>query len=102
MVAAAAGADDGATAVRVGDLRHDDGGGGEGRRRARLSESEREIVSEGAVTAIKTFFTECPRSSTRQRFFLIIKNTLPSARSRSLGKVRCAKCPLTSTRHRLF
>jgi hypothetical protein len=41
------------------------------RRRAseRVSESEREIVSEGAVTAVKTFFAECPRSDTRQIFF---------------------------------
>jgi hypothetical protein len=47
-------------------------------------------------------FAECPRSSTRQRFFLILKCTLPSALDPALGKGFFAECPLGDTRQRLF
>jgi hypothetical protein len=48
------------------------------------------------------FFAECPWSSTRQRFFLILKYALPSARSGALGKDDFAECPLGGTRQIYF
>jgi hypothetical protein len=48
------------------------------------------------------FFAECPWSGTRQRFFLILKYALPSARSGALGKDDCVECPLGDTRQIYF
>jgi hypothetical protein len=48
------------------------------------------------------FFAECPWSGTRQRFFLILKYALPSARSGAFGKDDFAECPLGGTRQIYF
>jgi hypothetical protein len=42
------------------------------------------------------------RAGTRQRFFLILKYTLPNAPDPALGKSFFAECPLADTRQRLF
>jgi hypothetical protein len=52
------------------------------------SESERD-VSEDAVTAIKTFFAECSRFGTWQRYFFILKNIF-------------VECQITDTRQRVL
>jgi hypothetical protein len=69
------------------------GGGGAGRdgvAAAQAAETERvrgEKEEERSRTrSLFSFFAECPRSGTRQRFFLFLKYALSSARSATLGK----------------
>jgi hypothetical protein len=47
-----------------------------------------------------TVFAECPRSGTRQSFFLILKYALPSALDAALGKGGFAECQPGDTRQR--
>jgi hypothetical protein len=81
------------TAARRGPWARARHGGGTARawaRRVREWESEEE---EELTSAMYECFAECPWSGTRQRFFLILKYALPSARSGSLDKDAFAECP---------
>jgi hypothetical protein len=89
-----------------------DGGGATWRQRRWLSVEQRvrreqrrrrkRWVPEWALGAANVaFFTECPRSGTRQSF-LISKYALSSARSRALGKDICAECPVSGTRQSML
>jgi hypothetical protein len=73
---------------------HGEGGRGE------VTESERRGRRKEKAGRLFLFFAECPRSGTWQRFFLILKYALPSARSRTLNKDGFAECQLTGTRQR--
>jgi hypothetical protein len=76
------------------------GHGGGVEQRARRSERVRK--KKNWPGAMYECFVECSWSGTRQRFFLILKYALPSARSGALDKVVFAECPLDDTRQRLF
>jgi hypothetical protein len=80
--------------------------GSAGRRRRRRAETERvrgeKEEERSRARSLFSFFAECPRSRTRQRFFLFLKYALPSARSVTLDKGFFVECRPGDTRQRLI
>jgi hypothetical protein len=79
------------------------GAAGRRRRRAETERVRGEKEEERSrARSLFSLFAECPRSGTRQRFFLFLKYALSSARSATLGKGFFAECRLGDTRQRLI